>query len=254
MKKNILYLAFLLLFLFVASCSNGNSRSQSEPVEGDSSSAAAQASAPAKASVSSNIKRTRLALNDDFQHLVSVGRVDVVFTQGERCSLEIEGDSALLSEMSAEVDSKLLTLTLKPDDHLNQYGRSPHVTAYVTAPSLQYISLCETGSFSSAEDWVSDVDVHLGAMGKGSFSIEKLTCPKFVYQSTGADHSDIRSLKAETAFFNASRDCISSFSIDVRNLAVELTGKSVLTLKGRAVRSSINCDSSAKLNNEVVIE
>lgn len=252
--KNLSYLTSLLLFLFITSCSNSNSKPSAEQSDGDYAAVAAPSSVTVKCSAGTNIKRVKLALNDDFHHLASVGRVDVVFTQGEQCSLEIEGDSTLLSDVMAEVDSKMLTLRLRPDDHLNRYGRSPHVTAYVSAPSLQYISLCETGSFTSLEEWASDVDVSLGAMGKGSFSIEKLTCPNFLYQSSGSDRSEVRYLKAESARFNASHECVSSFNVDVRNLGVELSGKSSLSLKGRAVRSHINCDSSAKLNNEVVVE
>lgn len=247
MKKNSNILFCLILLASFVSCRQGNKNVAESPQHTDSTSVDV-------GGTSLVIKRVSMPLSSDFTNIVSVGRVNIVYTQGESCSLEIEGDSVLLSEMSIDEDCAILTLGLKPVNHLNRYGTSPHVTAYVTSPQLRYVTLCETGSFVSSGSWIADSDVQFGVMAQGSFHVDSLSCGNFLYQSSGDDKSTFSYIKATNVTLNATRNSSSTFHVDAFSLYVELGGTSEMTVSGRAEHFRQSCANTAKLTDEVTMK
>lgn len=225
---------YLIMLLLLCGCTSNNNKAEKKSQE--------QPQVPQKTI------RASIPLNGEFQHYVSVGRINAIYTQGTECSLQLEGDSMLISKVTVDVDSRMLTLGLRPEDDLHKFAKLPHVTAYISSPTMQYVSLCESGSFTSIGRWES-TDVKFGAMGKGAFHIDTLCCSSLLYQSSGEDISTFKYIETPKAQLFGSSRCNSKFNISTEFLYVDLTGNSTMTISGTARHADFHCGNNAKIDN-----
>lgn len=249
MKKTFLAIAALLLTLL---CGCGQSQKPGQATQDATSGKDGEAGVQAGSAKPSRPKvRLYVPLAAEFQNIISIGSVNVVYTQGEGYSLELEGDSALLRQVNADIESNVLTLTIQGEGNkdVNLYETNYGVTAYVTTPDLQVVSLCESGNFTCEGRWAVP-HVHIGCMSTGRFDVAELECETFRFESTGSDHSTFRQLRAGTVALFAYRECQAAFHVDCDRLEVDASGQSRLELTGRARSKDIGQRGKSVINDK----
>jgi len=181
MKKQIIIPLSLLAIL--CSCGNNNQKADTQSKE-------------SKAPKAAKITQKQLIITNDFNQITSAGSVNIVYTQGD-FNFYVEGDSSLLQHVETDVDSKVLTISIKTDRNsdLNIYEGSTSVTAYISAPELKCVALCSTGNFESRGTWKEN-SIQIGVIGSGSFTLDSISCSDFEFQSTGSGNATCKHISA----------------------------------------------------------
>jgi len=173
--------------------------------------------------------------------------INIKYQQGEECQIELEGDSALLNHVLVDIESGLLTLGLQTDSHkdINVYESNYNITAHITTPTLQYVSLCESGNFY-CQSW-QGTNIHIGCLSRGSFYCDNITCDTFKFEGNDYDRSDFKNIKAQSASVICLRHAQPTFYFDVTNLLVIAEGESNPTISGKALNLQRDIRGKAKL-------
>ena len=184
-----------------------------------------------------NIQRKLVPIAFDFSNICSLCGINIEYTQGDKCQIELEGDSALLNHVTIDIESSLLTLGLHSDsnEQLNMYETNYQLTAYITTPTLQYVSLCEGGNFYSRGSWTNP-NVHVGALRSGSFFVDSLQCENFKFEGSDTDRSVFKNVKTHAATIVTMRKSQPTFTINADQVIIIAENESKLTLNGTAVR------------------
>lgn len=234
MKK---YSFLILICGMLMACGNkGGNKAGTENVKGNTEKTGQAENSQSKSKTGKRIIPTAF----DFSNICSMCGIDIEYRQGEHCTIELEGDSALLTHVTADVESGQLTLGLHSDSNkdINLYESNYNITAYITTPTLQYVSLCESGNFRS-KGKIQGTNIHVGSLSTGSFDIEDLECETFKFEGTYHDNSTFRNIKAQTATIITYRKSQSSYVFDVDNLLVVSDGESKVTVSGKARNKQI---------------
>jgi len=141
----------------------------------------------------------------------------------------------MLNHVTIDIESGLLTLGLHSDanERINMYETSYKLTAHITTPSLQYVSLCEGGNFYSHCTW-SNPNVHVGALRSGSFFVDDLQCETFKFEGSDSDRSVFKNVKTHAATIVCMRKSQPSFTLTADQLIAIAENESKLTLNGTA--------------------
>ena len=184
-----------------------------------------------------NIQRKVVPIAFDFSNICSLCGINIEYTQGDKCQIELEGDSALLNHVTVDIESGLLTLGLHSDsnDQLNMYETNYKLTAYITTPSLQYVSLCEGGNFYSRGIWMNP-NVHVGALRSGSFFVDSLQCENFKFEGSDTDRSVFKNVKTHAATIVCMRKSQPTFTLNADQVIAIIDNESKLTLNGTTNR------------------
>lgn len=243
MNKKFLAISLLLLTLF-AGCNNRQKPAQQTP-QADKQ----QNSTTARPQ--RRIIARHVPIAADFQNIISIGGVNIVYTQGAECSIELEGDSVLLNHVSVDIESSVLTLQVKSDSNkdINRYESNFGITAYITTPGLQCVSLCESGNFTCKGTWKSP-KIHIGCMSTGFFDVNEIECETFKFESTGYDKSQFKSIKTQDAAIYGYRQCNGTFHVETDHLEIICNGESCMTLTGQAHTKVIENRDKAILKDE----
>lgn len=253
MRKTFLAIAGLLLAM-LCGCGQGQKPGRATQT-GQAAATGKSGSTTAPAKPSRPRAHLHVPLSAEFQNIISLGSVNIVYTQGDAYSIELEGDSALLRHVNADIECNVLTLAIQGegDKDVNLYETNYGVTARITTPGLQVVSLCESGSFTCEGRWAVP-NVHIGCMSTGSFDVADLQCETFRYESTGSDRSAFRQLQAQTVALFAYRDCQSAFRVDCDRLEVDASGESRLDLTGRAGSKAISHRGKSVINDKTTAQ
>lgn len=187
-----------------------------------------------------------------FSNICSMCGIDIVYQQGEHCTIELEGDSALLTHVTADIESDQLTLGLHSDSNkdINLYESNYDITAYITTPTLQYVSLCGSGNFRSTGT-IKGTNIHIGSLSTGSFDVEEVECETFKFEGTFHDRSTFHSVKANSATIITYRKSESSFVLDVDDLIIVSEGGSKVTVSGTARNKQIMERGNSKVDDKL---
>ncbi|MBQ9362314.1 MAG: DUF2807 domain-containing protein [Bacteroidaceae bacterium] len=198
------------------------------------------------------VARIHVPIATDFQNIISIGGVNIIYTQGSDCNIELEGDSALLRHVNVDIESGVLTLNVKADSNkdINRYESNYGITAYITTPELQCVSLCESGNFTCEGKWESS-KIHIGCMSTGRFDVNEIECETFKYESSDFDKSHFKSIKAQTASIFGYRKCHGTFHVETDHLEIICNGESCMTITGQARTKVIEKRDKGILKDEV---
>ena len=115
-----------------------------------------------------------------FQSVSLEGSHDVVVTVGGAPSVRAEGDQEMLDRLDIRVENGALRIGTERGDR-NWFGRSGHVTVYVTAPTLaaaaiggsgdMRIDRVESSRFAASIGGSGDMQIGALRAGQASFSI-----------------------------------------------------------------------------------
>lgn len=241
-----LFICISSLLLLLSACKQAPKTAA--PQEGkDAPKPAAEAPKPRKQ------KRIHVPLAAEFQNIISIGSVNIEYTQGNDFAIDLEGDSALLAHVGVDIESGVLTLKINSDSNkdINLYESNFGITAYITTPGLQCVSLCESGNFTCQGRWAVP-NIHIGCMSTGQFDVKEIECETFKYESSDFDHSVFHSIKAKTANIYGYRKCYGTFHVDVDHLEIICDGISSMTFTGQAHKKAVEKGSKATLNDETL--
>ena len=219
----------LICSMLVACSSSGNKTA------GDSSQ---QATNTEKKNVP-NIKRKRIAVVRDFEHITNIGTVDIVFTHGDY-GIEVEGDSALLDMVRTEFDSNLLTVSIGADANpdYGKYNTASSTKLYISAPLLKCLTICNAGGFTCIDDWKCD-DIQIGMFGSGIVKLGNVECKKFLVDSSGNGSVSVGHLKADVATLASRMEGSFTFDCDVEDFVITNGGKQKIKLTGKIAHKEI---------------
>jgi hypothetical protein len=252
MNKKFLTTSILLLTLF-CSCNNSPNPTQQESKTEEQKNSGTAQPQNHKTTKPQSCKAVRhVPLAADFQNIISIGGVNIVYTQGSDCNIDLEGDSVLLSHVSVDIESGVLTLQVKSDSNkdINRYESNYGITAYITTPTLECVSLCESGNFTCEGKWKTD-KIHIGCMSTGRFDVNEIECESFKYESSDFDKSVFHSIKAQNAAIYGYRRCYGTFHIETDHLEIICNGESSMTFTGQARTKVIEKGGKAMLKDEV---
>ncbi len=225
--------------LVLCSCNNGGT----ENSENDKDSTKVAVNTAKK-----KIVKLPFPITDNFNHITSIGGIDIVYTQGDY-HIEVEGDSALLQHIQAEVESGVLTINIRGERNkdINIYEGKYNVTAYISSPDLKCVAICSTGNFTSKGLWEVD-DIELGTIGTGAFNIDSICCATFKYQSTGTGDATFNYLEANDKLDIA---CMAANHV---NANVNTSFLTVATNSGKVKLSGIAKNKDIAATKETLVE
>lgn len=198
-----------------------------------------------------NIIKKHISIPFDFSFITNLGSVDIIYTQGNY-SIEVEGDSAMLTYLVTEFDSNVLTVKVQTDNNkdLNRFGGVSNIKMYVSAPHLQCVSVCGNGGFESQATWRAE-DIQIGVLSTGSLKLGRVECTTFNLQSTDIGNITITDLHADdvTLYSRSSADITAN--MDVNHLVVINEGKQKMKLTGKAQQAIFKNPNDINLVNEL---
>lgn len=233
MKRQII---IPLALSFLCSCGNNNAGSNKE-------------SKQEKKESKRNIVRQPLRLLGDFTQITSLGGIDIVYTQGSY-NCEIEGDSASISHVRADVESGILTMYFTSDNNPEMlcYENKQSITAYISTPDLNCVALCSTGNFSTTSKWKQD-NIELGIIGTGSFNLDSIECNTFKYEATGDGDATFKHIDSKGSIMFT---CMSKSNVkaDINtDLIVATTQSGEINLTGKAKKKDISATNRAHIKD-----
>lgn len=243
MKNSYIFYPILTVLTLLFSCNN-TPNSQSSMDNNKSSMCDSQPSTP-------NLQRISVPIAYPFSNICSLCGVNIVFTQGAECQMELEGDSALLRYVTTDIESGQLTLGLRNDDNksINIYESNYNITAYIQAPELRLVSLCESGNFTCQGKWTAS-DIHIGCLSTGSFFVDSIQCDRFKFESSYFDHSVFGNVKSDVATIICLRKSSPTFTFYVGDLLVIAEGESHPTIRGRALKKQKSVRGKAQVDDQ----
>lgn len=189
-KERIILILSLLLVFIMSGCKNKNN---------DNTNNIDTSSAQVDALDNGGIVRQALPFPGEFTQITSIGSLNVVYTQGEKCSVEVEGPKKLVEIVKISVDSGTLmaTINLENNPNLNMFeNKISNLTLYVSSPILRIVSPCGNGSFKAIGTVRTD-DLVAGTLGDGGIEFDTIYCDSFRFEGKNASSSSIKYVEAK---------------------------------------------------------
>lgn len=162
--------------------------------------------------------------------LVSVG--DIYFTQGDKCSLRIEGTEKYVTNTTTRVEDGRLyidTESKNGDKRFKNRKGKEVVKIYITAPDLKELDIEGVGSFNCKEPLKLD-NVEMDIEGVGDINIADLTCRYLNIDLSGVGGADIH--------------------VDCDRLEADMDGVGSITLSGKAGKARISRGGIGSVNTK----
>jgi hypothetical protein len=181
----------------------------------------------------------------NFTHIASGGGIDVVFTQGKACSLEIEASAENMSKIDYSVKDGVLKLKLKNGERFTSHT---NITAYVSAPALESIAFSGGADFK-AQSVSSNESFSAAASGGSDIDIDRLKADIVNIAISGGADADIKDLSVSMFRLAASGGADANIHISSADEAdVAASGGSDVTLSGTTKTLSLACSGGADAN------
>ena len=212
MKKLFFTLTIIAALTLLFACNN-NPNAQTSTVN-------SQSSIPDSQLSTINYKLINVPIAYPFTNICSLCGVNIEYTQGDECQIELEGDSAILHYVTTDIESGQLTLGFQTDENknINIYESNYNITAHITAPELRLVSLCESGNFTCRGKWTGS-NIHIG------------------------------NIKSDVATVICLRKSSPTFTFDSGDLFVVAEGESHPTIKGRAIKKEISIRGKSQIDD-----
>ena len=177
-----------------------------------------------------NDKVSEVRKVDSFSSIEITSVGTVYFTQGDECSLRIEGKEKFVKNTTTTVKDGCLLVGFKENDNNN--NRNNGVTIYLTAPDLKRVEFTGVGSFNCKEPLVLD-DVKLALQGVGRLNVDDLKCHTLQIDVEGVGHVAV--------------------NLRCDELKANLEGIGSVTLSGEAGRAAISKGGIGRVNTKNLV-
>lgn len=164
---------------------------------------------------------------DDFSSIRITSVANVIFTQGDDCSLRLEGKEKWVKLTTTEVKNGYLVISFKKGEKSVKNINS--LKLYVTAPTLEAVELTGVGSLECKEPLKLD-DFTLRINGVGSAEVADLTCHRFTVSLSGVGDAEV--------------------NVDCDYLKARMGGVGSLELRGSAGEADVSRSGIGSLNTK----
>lgn len=169
----------------------------------------------------------------DFKSINLDGDVDVVFTQSDTISVEVMGNEKVIDMYNFDVSNGILNVYYKSE---KQSRIIPIVRLYVSAPTLQSVTLSGAGDIKIHENVVFE-DFSINVTGAGDVDMENLGCGNLDIKISGAGDVDAEDVICKSL----SVDISGSGDIDLSTVNAE--GDANMSMSGAGgIKSKILCE------------
>lgn len=165
---------------------------------------------------------------DDFSSIRITSVANVIFTQGDRYSLRLEGKEKWVKLTTTEVKGGCLIIAFKKGEK-RSVKNIDGLKLYVTAPTLEAVELTGVGSLECKEPLKLD-DFTLRINGVGSAEVADLTCRRFTISLNGVGDAEV--------------------NVDCDYLKARMGGVGSLELKGSADEADISRSGIGSVNTK----
>lgn len=152
---------------------------------------------------------------------------NVIFTQGDRYSLRLEGKEKWVKLTTTEVKNGYLVISFKKGE--KSVKNIDGLKLYVTAPTLEAVELTGVGNLECKEPLKLD-DFTLRINGVGSAEVADLTCSRFTVSLNGVGDAEV--------------------NVDCDYLKARMGGVGSLELKGSADEADISRSGIGSVNTK----
>ncbi len=150
----------------------------------------------------------------------------IYFTQGDQCTVKVEGSAAQLEKVKIEVREGTLRVTYKDDKGKN----NKKLVYYVQAPTLYKLDFNGVGSFRCDQPLNMKNDVRLKMNGVGNLSIKEINCQNLSLYFDGVGSVDV--------------------NLNCQNLTVDADGVGSVKLTGTAATGQLSKDGVGGMNTK----
>ncbi len=164
---------------------------------------------------------------DDFSSIRITSVANVIFTQGDDCSLRLEGKEKWVKLTTTEVKNGYLVISFKKGE--KSVKNINGLKLYVTAPTLEAVELTGVGSLECKEPLKLD-DFTLRINGVGSAEVADLTCHRFTVSLNGVGDAEV--------------------NVDCDYLKARMGGVGSLELRGSAGEADVSRSGIGSLNTK----
>ncbi len=164
---------------------------------------------------------------DDFSSIRITSVANVIFTQGDDCSLRLEGKEKWVKLTTTEVKNGYLVISFKKGE--KSVKNINGLKLYVTAPTLEAVELTGVGSLECKEPLKLD-DFTLRINGVGSAEVADLTCHRFTVSLNGVGDAEV--------------------NVDCDYLKARMGGVGNLELRGSAGEADVSRSGIGSLNTK----
>lgn len=164
---------------------------------------------------------------DDFSSIRITSVANVIFTQGDDCSLCLEGKEKWVKLTTTEVKNGYLVISFKKGE--KSVKNINGLKLYVTAPTLEAVELTGVGSLECKEPLKLD-DFTLRINGVGSAEVADLTCHRFTVSLNGVGDAEV--------------------NVDCDYLKARMGGVGSLELRGSAGEADVSRSGIGSLNTK----
>ena len=164
---------------------------------------------------------------DDFSSIRITSVANVIFTQGDDCSLRLEGKEKWVKLTTTEVKNGYLVISFKKGE--KSVKNINGLKLYITAPTLEVVELTGVGSLECKEPLKLD-DFTLRINGVGSAEVADLTCHRFTVSLNGVGDADV--------------------NVDCDYLKARMGGVGSLELRGSAGEADVSRSGIGSLNTK----
>ena len=164
---------------------------------------------------------------DDFSSIRITSVANVIFTQGDDCSLRLEGKEKWVKLTTTEVKNGYLVISFKKGE--KSVKNINGLKLYVTAPTLEAVELTGVGNLECKEPLKLD-DFTLCINGVGSAEVADLTCHRFTVSLNGVGDAEV--------------------NVDCDYLKARMGGVGNLELRGSAGEADVSRSGIGSLNTK----
>ena len=164
---------------------------------------------------------------NDFSSIRITSVANVIFTQGDDCSLRLEGKEKWVKLTTTEVKNGYLVISFKKGE--KSVKNIDGLKLYVTAPTLEAVELTGVGNLECKEPLKLD-DFTLRINGVGSAEVADLTCRRFTVSLNGVGGAEV--------------------NVDCDYLKARMGGVGSLELRGSADEADISRSGIGSVNTK----
>lgn len=174
-----------------------------------------------------NAEKTTIYEVEPFTVIQMDGVGEIIYTQGDVCTVKVEGDSIHIANTSVTVkDGKLQIRQIK------DVKKSEGLTFYVTSPTLEKVSSAGVGSFKAPEAVKFGNDFFYEQEGVGAVKFEDLTCEDFRFNQEGVGAADIK-VRCHDAWYVSEGVGAAEIEIEANKLELTSDGVGAVNVKGQ---------------------
>ncbi len=183
----------------------------------------------------------------DFSSVRTEGHVEIVYTQGDACSVKVFGNEKAIAQYAFDVDEETEVLNIKLDDYdydgVGYFSaRVPGITVLITTPVLERMEVYGAGDVDIDSELVQEEGLCIVVSGKGDVETRELDVQSLDIEINGS--GDVKVKKATCSGnigfkLNGRGDLVAK--VKCKNASIEVNGEGDVDLKVKCKVLNATC-------------